>query len=807
MIYKQIRNILILFPIIFIPIANLIFFCNRNINLKKHSYAVSKHVNDINYDDSISGRYEITDILHKINYLKNAIDENNYILKYYKKIFSINVNYYQKQVNRINNKINASNISIIHELDNMYNMKNIIINHPYSYLFFFGRNNYHVPEIYENKNKKITSKLANIETFTHSTTKKTININNISYQSEESFAGIKSMVTMLNCMKVLVFTKIKVNYDNIYYFSKHYNNLMPITNYSSAIYSSQYRTNQFIDNTNINIKTRTASKWTSLFNKNSIGNYIANKPYVAILPFLFGIGVIIIILGGTKNGNRIIRKKIEKKLRVLIRKGTSLKETDEYISQMKSTISKQPNIDSIEMKELKSAELTPDSMEVTEGNLLDTECISGLMEKMPRILLEPRFTDQLDIISENSLDDTSFISSRDGIGTYEPWQAHYFVSPRDFNDISISPFAHAKPKSIHKTKPNYSFQRKQLLNDKTHKSIMTAEPSTILSQIPILPAPSSVKSEQEIYKFGEPIYLFEKQSLLHEDFIRALEFKKRQNQMENSSEIKWAILDDSLILKISQSDFFFRSLYKGDDYKGIKRTLFIQQILNHLFHRKLSLLEPETSTNKMRLFAKINMILRAELDRTRERTINPEVKDIVTHIFSNKDIFHEYRSRNLTTNGWFKRPSVKNLQRMRPTTVTRQELLYMRDQIKQFEDIQTLLPILHESTEYYAILMNEFLQPNTQLVPSNNNSKADRFAINEILCDLNEIIKEYKLHICIPNIGHQQPRDCPTDIIKLANFVKEFKYTVKAKWHHQDLKRFGLEEKNILEQVEKLAKK
>ena len=92
-----------------------------------------------------------------------VIDQNNTVNNNYKKMFICNINYKYKQKNIINDKINNANLIMLNEQNILINMKNIISNHPYTYLKLFQINNYHIPKISLNNNNEYFSKTSNIQ--------------------------------------------------------------------------------------------------------------------------------------------------------------------------------------------------------------------------------------------------------------------------------------------------------------------------------------------------------------------------------------------------------------------------------------------------------------------------------------------------------------------------------------------------------------------------------------------------------------------------------------------------------------------
>ena len=205
-----------------------------------------------------------------------------------------------------------ANLSIIHELDSIYNIKNIINNHGYNYLSYFRNKNYIVPKIFQNSNKEINFKFINIETLMSKLSKSEININNIFYQSEESFVGLGSMSTSLSSSRSLLFSKININYNNIYYYSQLINKLVTAGNYF-PIHNINFSTNKFINKNN---KIQSISIQNFQINENNHYKHLTNKPHLIISSLLCGIGIIFVaIIGVTKKFYKITKSKTKKEIK------------------------------------------------------------------------------------------------------------------------------------------------------------------------------------------------------------------------------------------------------------------------------------------------------------------------------------------------------------------------------------------------------------------------------------------------------------------------------------------------------------
>ena len=242
---------------------------------------------------------EIESISYEINTLKNATIRNNLILKKSNMLFNHNINYINVQKKKIRNKINFSNLTITYELDNLYDIKNIITNHPYDYIPIIKEHNYSIPNIYLENNIKNSNAQNNIRTNTYKMYNCSVNINSISYQSEEDTASIRSTISFVSSLKILTIYKVNFNNYNILYFSHDVNNLTTLDKYHRNNYQ-RINNNLNTNNKFINDK-KISNKGTPLSSNNSI-KYLKNKQYIFITPiFIIGlVGVIYMVFGKSK---------------------------------------------------------------------------------------------------------------------------------------------------------------------------------------------------------------------------------------------------------------------------------------------------------------------------------------------------------------------------------------------------------------------------------------------------------------------------------------------------------------------------
>ena len=777
MITRFYKKKLVFFLILSIIISNVIFSCKQNIHSKKNNYVCAAPAIQSNYSNCIN---EIKNILYQTNYLKDVINQNNYILGYYKKIFSSNINYVCKKSSRIKKKIHIANTSIIHELNKIYNIKNIIMNHPYNYSFFLKMDNYYLPNIHNNSNsKKIQKKLTNIETFTNSLNKKKISINNISYKSEESFIGIKNMFSTLSTVKSLVISKIYVNYDNIYYFSKLYNNLIPINNYSSSSYKNIISDNQFVNNTNIKVKI--INKQPSLFKKQNIYSYVTNKRYVIILPFLFVAGVLILILGGTKNTNRKNAKKNQWKIDFIKKSKISAKKNDKFWDEKKVKTSIGHNSDEPVKDYLKATDNPEDYYE--------------LMEIMPSYLEEPQPIDKPDIFLETSLDDVDFYKTGH---SNEEWRNKSMTS--EVYKKTHRSDEHSKAMSTDETTSDKKSGLEEGTEGVTDYNTGQIARYGNLSNSQTLIAPISIKS-------GPQILMYKRDIAFHENILKMLTLQAQKHNIKNLLVDKWAILDDTVMLEIAQNESFFKNLHYGRNYIGIKKIRFTRQILNYLFQKRISLLETTTTYNRADWLLNIKNIMEMRNNIINPYSENHEIKHILWNIFSDKEQSKYSGITRLTTNGWFVKPGIGFLYGMRNDISTKQEYEFMVQQLKQLREMQNYIPKLHKPAEYYITLMNEFSLEGAGLIQIQNISSSDKFSINGVFCDLNELIEEYISYIDFSNIKVEELSDSPDIKVQLSDFVNKFKDTCILKENAFDLKRFKLSEEKVFDEVMKVVKK
>ena len=288
------RKHVLIVGIIFLLSTGIILSSNWNYFVKNNesnnsymsSYQISgNNANHINYIK------EQENIMFQINVLKSAIKENNIMYKQYNSIFRHNINYIRLQKNSIKNKILTANSSITHELVMINNMKKIVSNHPYNYLKFFQSKNYTLSEIVSQNTHNYNSTLNNIKTIDHVINKSNTSVKNISYQSEEASIGIGSISSIISSSKMLIFSKVHFNYNNIFYFSSYKNNLSTINNKTknmsnnaektNSVYTTQFITNSSYGKNASDQSSTLNSHHKKIFNSSNLFSLVSDYYYLS----------------------------------------------------------------------------------------------------------------------------------------------------------------------------------------------------------------------------------------------------------------------------------------------------------------------------------------------------------------------------------------------------------------------------------------------------------------------------------------------------------------------------------------------
>ena len=293
--------------VILLLISGIILSSNWNYfikNINKNNKSLTNYQKNNN---NFYSNYEKDEgkIMLQINILNDAIKRNNYMYKNYTKVFEHNINYIKNQKDSIKNNINFANSSIMHEIDILNSMSNIIFNHPYNYIQFFENKNYTLPKIIIPNNKNISLSINNIETYAYTLNSSKATISNIFYQSEESVIGIGNISSLISASKILIISKVNFNYNNIYYFSNISDSLTASNQfknfYTSYNKANSIENNQFINNRDINSLNKSNNNIAFSLLHNIVVDYIKNHPYVDTASFgglmtMFVVGAIAILI-------------------------------------------------------------------------------------------------------------------------------------------------------------------------------------------------------------------------------------------------------------------------------------------------------------------------------------------------------------------------------------------------------------------------------------------------------------------------------------------------------------------------------
>ena len=281
--------------------------------IKWNYFILNKHKNNFNINsfnstnekNSIYLDYlqEEKSIIFQIDIIKGALRSNNNMYQRYNSILKHNINYVYKQKNIIRNRIEIANNSITHELNILYIMKSIIINHSYNYLQFFKSKNYILPKMISKNKINNYQNLINIRTHTQKLNKSYVSIQNISYQSEEYIIGAKYIYNTVSSLKMLIFSKIHFDNNNVYYFSDKLNDLTTIGKLINISSEKKYNptTSKFLTK-KINDKNIKHVRNDVYLNKYLLDGKISNYIKAHKVPIIIGSAILFLGFSGALIG-------------------------------------------------------------------------------------------------------------------------------------------------------------------------------------------------------------------------------------------------------------------------------------------------------------------------------------------------------------------------------------------------------------------------------------------------------------------------------------------------------------------------
>ena len=276
-------------------------------NTNQHKYKNNNSIPYTNY------RTKIKCITFQINVLNSVLKQNNDLCKDYTKLLKNSVIYYRRQKSILKNRINIADLSILYETNILKNMKNIIICHPYDYLWILNSHNYSFPKLSLYQKNKYLISANNMKTYFNKIDNSNVNINSIFYQSEESLIGIGNITSLISCSTKLIISKININYNNIFYFSKYLDDLRNLDKYkNNKTYFRNHSVNannKLINNNKVYFQGSPKNKNNALFGKVKSTEYKISVLYDIMLPFgsLGFFTIIIIMVYGSKRLQKLIK--------------------------------------------------------------------------------------------------------------------------------------------------------------------------------------------------------------------------------------------------------------------------------------------------------------------------------------------------------------------------------------------------------------------------------------------------------------------------------------------------------------------
>ena len=827
------KKIIIVIWTIIIILSSFIFCIKISLIKLKRNNNISE-----NKKDSVNESFNPVDknkkIIFQIDILKNTMLMNNYIFKNYNKIFSHNINYITYQKNIIKRKIDIANNSICQELNILNEMKNILENHPYNYLQLFQDNNYYIPDISLNNNRKISNNIKNIKCFSSKLNKKYANISSIFYQSEENTVGADKTISLITTVRLLIFKKVNFKYSNILYFSHNLNNLSTLNKYHKNRHLKVK--NNLINNIKTNYKSESND------NKHNT-KYLKNKLYIYITPFfLIGLISVFIMAGGKgerarrylKLGRRVPNNPNQSKLKEL----NSLENTEEKSSVNNNGINESQSdeyltdrisyVDARSMEDSQSYIFRPDKTVKSTSNMIDHDIST---EK-----------EMFDISTDNELDESgdmlawvSPFNSMDFDDLYSQI-TDYPPVPDEFMDVK---WKSASPDSIHSENYSISNMKKEDIsslkvnsrNDKDESGTVQDEYIEVQEKgINELVSTSSTKHSKIVSGLRKRTLLDDNiDKIIKEEtnnwkkYTKGLKITKDSNfyTIESTefpagipafinlsskhrpklipilhtynpgsvipeyftkgpeffllhSKEKEIALVKKWFGKINvMREIFCNILYKHRKYGQMCSTNnFLVQMHSYFYQLDLSSKEQWTRPNSHSIFSYIN-------DKVDSSTNNALTEDeeyialaYIKHITKFELRQEAITTNTFTTHGWFRLPSIYQKRNINSNNITKEDYEYLQKQLKKLNNIELLLPETFKTSEYHKILLYEI--KTNKINP--DISQLNKFIANEILNDLKEVVRRYKSLINIKDINKDELPKKLKKRIKFPDYLWKFSH-------------------------------
>ena len=741
---------------------------------------------------------EAKNINSKINILNAALNNNKTICVDYNIIYSNSIYYNILQKKNIENKIYDSNLSIIKELKILYKMQNIINNHPYNYLEFFQAKCYSVPKIYLNRENK-SDIISNIKTYNYKINRNSENLSNISFQSEEALIGFGNINSEVSSTKSLVFSKININYNNIFYFSSYLNNLVSLNLLAKNHYSflSNLFPNRsiFINKDKINYKQKITNSKNKLSDETSKENIISNKPYIIASPLFIGSGIIVSILAyygcRAKYKKWVERENFKKKYfeEALHLKKKSLYEGNYKWRQKNKKLSMRdlahkPNSKSraieIEMIQTKNTKVDEDRNSSKKNNdehlendyfdsALPSAELTSDMNNLPS-------TDTVPVVPAEPME----ISTKNKVD---------LVPSNPDNVLALNLKKDEIVDGSNDTVPNIHFNltdyirnlaRIQLLQFGNNSSEWNRNAMAINSD-------TSINSNAQT----------QSQNILKEELgipsTKALGEEKLISNFLSKSE--------------TYKNNFLHGLYdKRSVTTTANRTLFDAQVLSFLYQKKLSYLDARKSPDNSHIFSEFRKTLKEAVISKSSITddMTETSKGIINYIEPFINIKPVGRKITVTTHGWFRKPSQYFIRQFPFSNCTKEEHDFVQYQLLQLQSIQTLLASPHVPEKYYIELLEKSKKRSGVFNTPSETSEVEMLIVNEMIYDLNEVMVAYIT-------AFKSYADLDVDLsvakiekIRFGNAVKSFKNIQLVRTNFMKLDHTSIDERTLYAAISRI---
>ena len=245
----------------------------------------------------------------------------------------------------------------------------------------------------------------------------------------------------------------------------------------------------------------------------------------------------------------------------------------------------------------------------------------------------------------------------------------------------------------------------------------------------------------------------------------------------------------------SMQKMFCRKLYldrvKGQQCRG---DAFLSQARSYFYQIKLSSEQQWIRPNSYHILANI----RKNLDSTENHALSANEKKESLFYIKKIARFQEKRTyskdASYTTHGWFKDPAYKDFRNINSENITKEDYEYLQNQLKKFNNVESLLPNTYENKEYYETLLLQIKSDKFD----HNISQLDKFIANEILNDLKEVITKYKSFVNIEAINKSELPKKLKKRFKFPDYIWKFgEYTRLQRSGYDGISHNGISEDSL----------